>query len=87
VWVSGGGGMVHHWNGTEWTPTDTGDATLRDIEVPDHTAGLAVGGGVVYVRDEDGWTQETTPTGENLKAVVRGSTDIAVGSAGTIIER
>ncbi|MBX0323720.1 hypothetical protein EGH21_11845 [Halomicroarcula sp. F13] len=88
VWVSGGGGMIFHWDGSEWTPSDTGDAGLRDIEVTDgdddgYTVG---GGGKVYELDGD-WTQNETPTGQNLKAVVRGATDIAVGAGGTIVER
>jgi len=89
VWVSGGGGMVFHWDGVEWTPADTGDAGLRDIKVTDDDGdGLTVGGGAkVYDLTAGRWEQEATPTGENLEAVVRGSTDIAVGSAGTIVER
>ncbi|WP_254272030.1 WD40/YVTN/BNR-like repeat-containing protein [Haloarcula marina] len=88
VWVSGGGGMVFHWDGSEWTPTDTGDAGLRDVEVTDRDGdGYAVGGGgKVYELDEE-WTQNQTPAGQNLTAVVRGSTDIAVGAGGTILER
>ncbi|WP_277541936.1 WD40/YVTN/BNR-like repeat-containing protein [Haloarcula laminariae] len=88
VWVSGGGGMVFHWNGVEWTPTDTGDAGLRDIEVADADgAGLTVGGGGAVYELADGWTQRQTPTGANLQAVVRGATDIAVGAGGAILER
>jgi hypothetical protein len=89
VWVSGGGGMVFHWDGVEWTPADTGDAGLRDIEVTnDDGDGLTVGGGgSVYDLTGGLWEQEATPTGENLTAVVRGSPDIAVGAAGTVIER
>ncbi|GGN92913.1 MULTISPECIES: WD40/YVTN/BNR-like repeat-containing protein [Haloarcula] len=88
VWVSGGGGMLFHWDGVEWTPHDTGDAGLRDIEVTDGDGdGYTVGGGgKVYELDSE-WTQNQTPTGQNLKAVVRGSVDIAVGAGGTIIER
>ncbi|MFB6156266.1 MAG: WD40/YVTN/BNR-like repeat-containing protein, partial [Haloferacaceae archaeon] len=89
VWVSGGGGMVFHWNGAEWTPADTGDAGLRDVEVTDaDDAGLMVGGGgKVYDYDGSEWVQESTPVGDNLKAVVRGSPDVAVGAGGTVIER
>jgi len=88
VWVSGGGGMLFHYDGSGWTPYDTGDATLRDIEVTDaDDAGYTVGGGgKVYALDEE-WTPEETPTGQNLKAVVRGSPEIAVGAGGTILER
>jgi len=87
VRISGGGGMVFHWNGTEWTPSDTGDAGLRDIEV-EGGDGLTVGGGGNVYQLEDGkWTQQTTPTGQNLKAVLRKSdSEIAVGAGGTIIE-
>jgi len=86
VWVSGGGGMVFHWNGSEWTPADTGDADLRDIEVTDGDDGLTVGGGGKVYELTDGWTQNRTPTGANLTALVRGSPDIAVGSGGIILE-
>jgi len=85
VWVCGGGGMIHHWNGSEWTPADTGDAALRDIEV-EGGDGWTVGGGEVYQYDGT-WTQTETPTGQNLNAVVRGDPGIAVGAGGTIIER
>ena len=87
VWISGGGGMVFHWNGTSWVPADTGDAGLRDIEVEDGKGYTVGGGGNVYDRENGEWTQDTTPTGQNLKAVCRKSAvDIAVGSGGTIIE-
>jgi len=87
VWVSGGGGMIFRYDGSQWTPTDTGDASLRDIEV-DGGAGYTVGGGgKVYELADAKWQQTETPTGENLKAIVRGDTDIAVGAGGTIIER
>jgi hypothetical protein len=89
VWICGGGGMIFHWNGVEWTPTDTGDAGLRDIEVTDGDgAGLTVGGGgKVYALSGGKWAQQATPSGQNLKGVVRGSTDVAVGAGGTILER
>ena len=81
--------MIFHWDGTEWTPTDTGDAGLQDLEVTAGDAeGLAVGGGgKVYDLTDDQWTQQSTPTGENLKAVARGPVDLAVGAAGIVIER
>jgi len=89
VWVSGGGGMIFHWNGSEWIPKDTGDASLRDVEVTDDDgAGLAVGaGGTVYDLSGGTWTQQATPTGENLKAVAYGNPRIAVGASGTILEQ
>ncbi|WP_459193770.1 WD40/YVTN/BNR-like repeat-containing protein [Halosimplex sp. J119] len=87
VWVSGGGGMIFHWDGVEWTPTDTGDAGLRDVEV-DGDDGLTVGGGGnVYDRESEEWKPQTTPAGQNLKAVLlRSDPEIAVGSGGAILE-
>jgi hypothetical protein len=88
VWVSGGGGSIYRWNGSEWRRADNGDAGLRDVEV-ESGEGLTVGGGgKVFDRDAGvGWDAEQTPTGANLKAVVRGDVDIAVGAGGTIVER
>jgi hypothetical protein len=88
VYVSGGGGMIFHWDGSGWTPSDTGDADLRDVEVADDGGdGLTVGGGgKVYDLSGGKWTQESTPTGANLTAVARGSVDVAVGASGTVLE-
>jgi len=87
VWIAGGGGMIFHYDGSEWTPADTGDAGLRDIEV-DCGGGLTVGGGgAVYELADGRWVERATPTGENLRAVLRGDVDVAVGAAGTVIER
>ncbi|PSQ53323.1 hypothetical protein BRD20_03875 [Halobacteriales archaeon SW_8_65_20] len=86
VTVSGGGGVVWNWDGSEWRAEDTGDAGLRDIEVTD-SSGLTVGGGgKMYRRGPEGWIQEPTPTGSNLKAVLRGDIEVAVGAGGTVIE-
>jgi len=87
VWVSGGGGMIFNYDGSQWTPTDTGDADLRDIEVSGDGGYAVGGGGVVFSLTADGWRQEDTPTGANLAAVARGSTDIAVGASGVVIEK
>jgi hypothetical protein len=87
VTVSGGGGTVYTWNGSQWTRSDTGDAGLRDVEVAGD-AGLTVGGGgAVFRLGADGWTQEETPTGANLKAVARADPTVAVGAGGTVVER
>ncbi|WP_225335030.1 WD40/YVTN/BNR-like repeat-containing protein [Halomicrobium urmianum] len=88
VWVSGGGGSIYRWDGSQWRREDNGDPGLRDVEV-EGGDGLTVGsGGSVFDRDAgDGWAREQTPTGANLKAVVRGDTDVAVGAGGAIIER
>jgi len=86
VWVSGGGGMIFRWDGSEWTPTDTGDASLRDIELAGGDGWTVGGGGKVY-RYDGTWSATETPTGENLQAVVPDSPTVAVGAGGTIIER
>jgi hypothetical protein len=89
VWISGGGGTIFHWNGIEWTSADTGDAGRRDIEVTDAgDAGQVVGGGGKhYAYDGEEWGREATPSGQNLKAVVGGDVDLAVGAGGTVLER
>jgi hypothetical protein len=87
VTVVGGGGMVHDREGTRWIPTDLGDASLRDVEVEAGDGYTVGGGGVVFRRVDGEWTREATPTGANLKAVVRGTTPVAVGASGTVIER
>lgn len=88
VTVAGGGGTVYHWDGSQWVREDTGDASLRDVELAGER-GLTVGsGGAVYRRDADGWTQEATPTGSNLRAVLDADgLEVAVGSSGTVVER
>lgn len=91
VTVSGGGGTIWNWNGSEWRREDTGDVSLRDISVSS-TPGLTVGGGgVVFRRSDDGWSQEQTPVGDNLKGVLLGADfnyprDIFVGAGDTAIE-
>jgi len=89
VTVSGGGGMLHNWNGSSWVPADTGDAGLRDVEADGVDALTVGGGGKVYRRDDAGWTQEATPTGQNLKAVtpVDSGVELAVGAGGVVLER
>jgi len=86
VYVAGGGGMVHRWDGARWTPADLGDASLRDIEVENDDGYVVGGGGAVFAYDGE-WVQEETPTGENLRAISRGDVDIAVGAGGTVIEK
>jgi hypothetical protein len=88
IWVSGGGGSVYHWNGSEWTREDTGDASLRDITVSADSSGLTVGdGGVAFERRSGRWAATETPVGQNLTSLARGALDVAVGSGGTVLER
>jgi hypothetical protein len=87
VTVVGGGGTVYEWDGSRWTRTDLGDASLRDVEVSRDEAYTVGGGGKVFRRSGGTWSQEATPTGQNLKAVVDGPTPLAVGAGGTVIAR
>jgi hypothetical protein len=88
VTVVGGGGTVYRWDGSQWVRADTGDASLRDVELAGDAGLAGGGGGAVYRRDAEGWTRETTPTGSNLKAVVDADgLEVAVGASGTVIER
>jgi hypothetical protein len=87
VTVVGGGGTVYEWAGSQWTRTDLGDASLRDVEVANDEAYTVGGGGKVFRRSGGKWSQEATPTGQNLKAVVDGPTPLAVGAGGTVIAR
>ena len=87
VTVVGGGGTVYEWDGSQWTRTDLGDASLRDVEVSSSEAYTVGGGGKVFRRSGGRWSQEATPTGQNLKAVVDGKPALAVGAGGTVIAR
>jgi len=42
--------------------------------------------GKVFDLSAGEWTRDATPTGQNLKAVVRGDVNVAVGAGGTIVE-
>ena len=87
VTVSGGNATVYTYDGSQWTPERLGDADLFDVET-DAGNGYTVGaGGVVFEATGGEWRRNQTPTGQNLKAVVTGLTDIAVGAGGTVIER
>jgi hypothetical protein len=86
VTVSGGGGSIYNWDGSEWVREDTGDPGLRDVDASGEAALTCGGGGAVFRRDSTGWTQEQTPVGDNLKAVHRGHVDYAVGAGGTVLE-
>lgn len=87
VWVVGGGGSIYHWNGSQWVRTDTGDASLRDVEVAGDE-GLVVGaGGAIYEYTGTEWVASPSASGANLKAVTRGAVDVAVGAGGVVLER
>jgi hypothetical protein len=62
---------------------------LRDVETCDcGRHGLTVGGGgKVFAKDDGRWTQDSTPTGQNLKSVSQGATDLAVGAGGIAVAK
>ncbi|WP_254839131.1 hypothetical protein [Natronomonas marina] len=84
VWVAASGGVVYRYDGA-WTKTVLGDPTLRDIDVADGT-GYAVGeSGHVFEYAGGAWTEETTETGQNLRAVDQGDPNVSVGDSSTVI--
>jgi len=87
VTVSGGNGTLLSYDGAGWVADELGDARLADVEAAGDDA-LTVGGGGVVQEIADGVrTTLATPTGENLNAVLRDGTDVAVGASGIVIER
>ena len=87
VYVSGGNGVVYEWNGSQWTRSKLGDASLRDVEAVGGEVYAVGDGGAVFSLADGVWGVEDTPTGANLNAFVRGVVDVAVGASGTVIER
>ena len=84
VWVVGGGGSVWRYNGA-WRRTDLGNLALRDIEIEDES-GYTIGeSGRVFEYAGGSWNEDTTDTGQNLKGIVLGSPNVAVGASGTAI--
>jgi len=84
VWVAGDDGVVYRYD-CAWTKTSLGDPTLRDIEVEDGV-GYTVGeSGRVFEYASGSWSEETTETGQNLRAVDGGTPNVAVGDASTVI--
>ena len=57
----------------------------RDVEIGDG-AGYAVSeSGQVFEYGAGGWNEETTETGQNLRAVETGDPNVAVGDSSTVI--
>ena len=84
VWAVGGGGTVQRYNGA-WRRTNLGNLTLRDIEIEDES-GYTIGeSGRVFEYAGGSWNENTTDTGQNLKGIVLGSPNVAVGASGIAI--
>ncbi|AGB32603.1 hypothetical protein C488_13093 [Natrinema pellirubrum DSM 15624] len=87
VYVSGGNASVFDYTGSRWIPESLGDAALFDIETEAGTGYTVGSGGAVFELEDGEWVQNTTPVGENLRAVATGDVDIVVGSSGSLLER
>lgn len=86
VYISGGNATIHWWDGATWHTSSYGDADLRDVVV--NGQGVSVGGGGFLIEGcTDEWEEVDTPTGANLLGATLGTTDVAVGASGTVIER
>lgn len=84
VRVAASGGVVFHYDGA-WRKTVLGDLRLRDIEM-DGRGGYTVGrSGRVFEYRGDNWSEETTETGQNLRAIATGRPNVAVGDSSTVI--
>ncbi|SEO86419.1 Uncharacterized protein SAMN04487948_10637 [Halogranum amylolyticum] len=87
VTVVGGGGMVFRHDGAQWTPTDLGDKSLRDVTFDDGDGYTVGGGGAVFDATGGQWSREQTPSGENLTGVSVGDRVVVVGAGGTVLEQ
>ncbi|ELY91295.1 beta propeller repeat protein [Natrinema altunense] len=87
VRVSGGNASVFTYDGSQWVSESLGDATLFDIETEGGTGYTVGSGGAIFELEGGTWARNKTPVGENLKAITTGAVDIAVGSAGTLLEQ
>ncbi|MDP3735318.1 MAG: hypothetical protein Q8R39_02730 [bacterium] len=89
VWAVGGGGVIVHYNGTNWTSSASPTGlTLRSLAILSATDGWAVGNsGTIIHWDGVSWTLFSSPTGNTLNGIdMLSATDgWAVGNSGTII--
>ncbi|GAB7095585.1 hypothetical protein JCM30237_27390 [Halolamina litorea] len=95
VYIAAGDGRVYRYDDSynDWTPIGVTDETsMRSIDVyeQDGERQMVVLGnnGSVFQRDDgDRWEEIPSPTSAALFDLSLGSPDIAVGKAGTVIER
>lgn len=83
-------GVVHRYDGPRWTPLSVCDGTPTSIDRSDGLTALSTEAGTLYERDERGgeWRRRGVDRVESLRSVaVDGTTGIAVGANGTIVER
>ncbi|WP_277554124.1 hypothetical protein [Halobaculum limi] len=87
--VAGGGGTVFRYDRAcqNWTPLNTAHVALRTVDFHDGRFAVAGANGTVVERTAAGWTPSTTATEATLRGIALGEIDVAVGAAGTVIER
>jgi hypothetical protein len=87
-WSVGDGGVISHWNGSEWKDhTDMG-TDLHDVSLFSESFGLAVGEAGMIVRwDAKNWKDVGSPVSETLFGVdvISASDAWAVGEGGVIL--
>lgn len=90
LFIASGDGMLYRYDRKckNWTPVSVGETALYALDHADDTiVAVAASGHVAERIPEQGWTQVSSPTEEDLSAVALGNPDVAVGAGGTIIER
>ncbi|MDS0299822.1 hypothetical protein NDI76_13820 [Halogeometricum sp. S1BR25-6] len=80
-------GALHRYDGSRWTPERLSEDPVLAVAAAD-ADGVAVGEDAVYERFGAGWERASPPAVESLSGVAfDGATAVAVGEAGTVLER
>lgn len=92
VYVAAGDGILYRYDpaAETWKSIEIPAAGLRAVDTADEHLVVLSESNTVYRRPLDGrtsWQKESTPTGSDLLAIATGYPDIAVGKAGTVVER
>jgi len=90
VFVAAGGGLVYRYDRPcrNWTPVQAGEGLLRAIDVTDERdIVVGAGGNAFEQRPKEVWQRVETTVEVVLHDVALGETDVAVGEAGTVVER
>lgn len=92
VYVAAGDGAIYRYDpATErWKPIETPAAGIRAVDCSDGHLVAVSESNTVFRRPLNGrtsWRRESTPSGNDLLAVATGYPDVAVGKAGTVVEK
>lgn len=89
--VAGDDGIIYRFDrfADNWTPVQAGDGTIYSIDqVGERRIAVSADGRVFEPEPMVGWSEQPTTVEEDLYGVALGDTfDVAVGAAGTILER